>query len=334
MKLSLILFLILGSISGATLGQSARQPSHPGILLFQQGKFAEAVRSLEVATKASQFKNDAEIWNSLGLAYIATGEYKKSRKPIEKSVELRPSDADLRANLAYSYLVNRQLKKAREQADRAKQLDPKIPTSYQVLATANLWEGKLNLAQRQATTFVDLAPTYPSAYLLKSNTLVASFGASVQAGSAMKDEAGWLRQAVDTLELGVAKTKGISGSKALEEELESVSVFYKHVSKEPSRGVPSTLNKGEGVVPLKMLARPRAEYTDRARAALVTGAVRVLILFGASGKIEYVLFINRLGFGLDEQVLKAVRQIQFEPKKVNGKPVSSVLTIEYSFAIY
>ncbi len=334
MKSLLVAFLILASLANQISGQSPLQQSHPGILLLQQGKFSEAVQSLEAATKANQHKNDAEIWNFLGLAYLGNGNHKEARKALEKSVALSPSDATFRSNLAYAYLTNQQLRKAREHAERAIQLDAKIVTSYQVLGTVNLREKKLDLAERQATTFIDLDPSNWSAYLLKSNVLVATFGSRVAAGSAMKDEVGFLKRAVDILELGVAKTKGSSGSKALDEELESLLVFHKHLSRNPSARPPSPLDAGEVVEPLKFLARPRAEYTDRARAELIRGKIRVLVLCGASGKIEYVLFVNRLGFGLDEQVRKAVRQIQFEPRKVNGKPVSSVVTLEYSFDIY
>ena len=55
---------------------------------------------------------------------------------------------------------------------------------------------------------------------------------------------------------------------------------------------------------------------------------------GTSGKIEHVLFLTRLGHGLERNVLDAIRGIRFQPKMVNGKPVPTVMTIEYGFTIY
>jgi outer membrane biosynthesis protein TonB len=55
---------------------------------------------------------------------------------------------------------------------------------------------------------------------------------------------------------------------------------------------------------------------------------------GASGKVEHILFLSRLGYGLDEEVMKAVNDIKFEPKLKDGKPVSTVIVREYTFAIY
>jgi outer membrane biosynthesis protein TonB len=37
---------------------------------------------------------------------------------------------------------------------------------------------------------------------------------------------------------------------------------------------------------------------------------------------------------LTEQAIAAARQIKFEPKKVNGSPVSVTMTFQYGFNIY
>lgn len=41
-----------------------------------------------------------------------------------------------------------------------------------------------------------------------------------------------------------------------------------------------------------------------------------------------------LGYGLDELAFKAARRIVFQPKMKDGKPVSTVVTLEYGFSIY
>jgi TonB family protein len=332
MKAALLHLLFVALFAALVVGQVPGSSRHPGIALFQQGKFAEAVRSLETAAKSSQHKSDPEIWNYLGLAYLAAGDNKKSRKALEKSVDLAPSDAVFRSNLAYAYLLGRQPKKAREHADRTIQLDPRNATAYQVLATANLWDHKLDLAERDADAFMSLDPTNPHAYMLKSNILVAHFGTRVQAGSKMRDEIDFLKRAVEALETGVARTKGSARSKELEDELGSISVFYTHFSRDRSTTV--TSDPQPGVEPYKILSKRPARYTDLARTNGVEGTIRVAVLLGANGKIDYVLFITRLGSGLENEVLSAIRDIKFEPKKVDGMPVSTVVTLEYSFDIY
>lgn len=86
--------------------------------------------------------------------------------------------------------------------------------------------------------------------------------------------------------------------------------------------------------PIKILSKPRPSYTTSARTANAQGTVRMLVAFDANGKIGHILITKRLGFGLDEQALRAARNIKFLPASQDGKPVSVVRTIEYSFAIY
>jgi TonB family protein len=84
----------------------------------------------------------------------------------------------------------------------------------------------------------------------------------------------------------------------------------------------------------KILAKPQAKYTDAARTNAVQGSVRLKVTLLASGRIGPITAVRRLPHGLTEQAIAAARQIQFEPKLVNGRPQSVVVTIDYSFTLY
>ena len=84
----------------------------------------------------------------------------------------------------------------------------------------------------------------------------------------------------------------------------------------------------------KILAKPRADYTNLAREKVVQGTVRLKVVFLASGQIGSISSISGLPYGLTEQAIAAARQIRFEPAKRNGVPVSSSVTLEYGFTIY
>jgi hypothetical protein len=58
-----------------------------------------------------------------------------------------------------------------------------------------------------------------------------------------------------------------------------------------------------------------------------------MVMFTADGSIPYVILLNRLGSGLDEEVERAARSIKFNPALLNGRPVPSVTTIEYGFSV-
>lgn len=86
--------------------------------------------------------------------------------------------------------------------------------------------------------------------------------------------------------------------------------------------------------PFKIISKPRATYTDEARAQNVQGSVLVKVTLLASGQVGGVTVVRGLPHGLSERAIAAARQIRFEPKKVNGQPVSVTQTFEYTFSIY
>ena len=335
-SLTIIVACVLLAVSGFT--QTPVKTQHPGVRLFQQAKFNEARTAFESAIKTSEFKSDPDIWNYLGLCYMAEDRLKNARKAFEKSVAIEPTSALFQSNLAFVYFKGRQIKKAEETANTAIKLDEENPAPYRVRASVNLWNRKLDSAESDVDRFIQLDPTNPQAYILKSDILLVKLSAKFMSGRTVKDEIDLLKQAADTLDIGKASCKGSTVlCSELERENESITAFYKYFSRDTSSPplLPGQTAPAEpGVVPAKILYQPRASYTDRARTENVQGSVRVAILLGAGGQIEHIMFLSKLGFGLDQEVLGAVRAIKFEPKTVDGKPVPSVIVREYTFAIY
>jgi len=86
--------------------------------------------------------------------------------------------------------------------------------------------------------------------------------------------------------------------------------------------------------PYKILFKPKATYTDQARTNNVQGSVTLKITLMANGSVGSITPVTRLPYGLTEQAIAAARQIKFEPKKINGQPVSVTVTFQYGFNIY
>jgi len=325
---------ILFCVAIVTIQVMAQQAEHPGLKLYRQGKNAEAVGLLSEAIKQNEFKSDATIWNFLGLAYLAVNDAKKSRKPFEQAVKLRPNNSIYHSNLAYAYLLFRQMGKARSESKKAIEHDPKNVTAYYLQGSANLWELKLNDAMYDAEQMVMIDPADPQGYILKSDILVAELGQKVMKGSDVKDEIKYLKQAADALRVGVEKSSKSSNHKMVEDEFEAIGSFYDYFSKDRSTSTLLISDAEPGVTPLKILRKPRPGYTDSARSANVQGTIKIAVLFGANGEVQQTLVLNRLGNGLDERAAAAARKIEFEPMTKDGKPVSVVKIVEYSFSIY
>lgn len=85
---------------------------------------------------------------------------------------------------------------------------------------------------------------------------------------------------------------------------------------------------------VKIIKKPFPQYTESARASLANGVIRLYMLFASNGKIGFIVPLNYLPNGLTESAMNAAKGIKFNPATKDGKPISVVKQIEYSFLIY
>lgn len=307
-----------------------------GIELFRQGNNAEAARVLKNATGRKEFKTDAEVWNHLGLAYLNLEKNKDARKVLEKAVKLAPQNSIYRANLAYAYLVNNKADKAQSESNRAINLDPQNANAYFVRGTASLWEGKFDEAVADADRAVIVNPNFAMAYVLKSEGLLYSFGKAIAEGAKPTDKVVFLESAKAVLENCVQNCQKNTG---IQERLEAIDAFYNYFRAKDSLFTPVSATEVnttvvENTSPIKILAKPRANYTDSARQANKQGAITLAVLFAADGQVKHIIVLNGLGYGLDREAIRAAKNIRFEPARKDGKPISVVKMVQYNFSIY
>ncbi len=85
----------------------------------------------------------------------------------------------------------------------------------------------------------------------------------------------------------------------------------------------------------KLKKSVEAEYTEDAIDNKIEGKVKLRLTLTATGKVEKVEILERLGHGLDESAKKAAEQFEFEPAEINNIPSAVVLsfTIDFSMPI-
>jgi TonB family protein len=76
-----------------------------------------------------------------------------------------------------------------------------------------------------------------------------------------------------------------------------------------------------------------AEFTQKGKQAKHEGVSVVSCVVDSDGIPQRVHTIRKLGMGLDEKAVEAVRQYRFKPGMLNGKPVAVAVTIEVNFRI-
>lgn len=84
----------------------------------------------------------------------------------------------------------------------------------------------------------------------------------------------------------------------------------------------------------KILSMEKAKYTDEARSHGVHGTVVLSCLFGEIGKIIEISVIKGLPYGLTENAKAAALKIKFLPATENGEPVSTRMSIEFTFNLF
>lgn len=76
-------------------------------------------------------------------------------------------------------------------------------------------------------------------------------------------------------------------------------------------------------------AKPR--YTTIARTNKIQGIVTLSVIFHKDGTLEVINVVKGLGYGLDEEAIKAAKLLKFWPAKKNGYPVSVKSNLDFSF---
>lgn len=90
---------------------------------------------------------------------------------------------------------------------------------------------------------------------------------------------------------------------------------------------------GSGVLPPRLLREVRADYTDEARRANITGEVVLEIVVRRDGKVGDIRILRRLDQGLDQRAVQAVRQWRFAPATLKGAAVDVVVEVGVEFKL-
>jgi len=331
MKTLLCILLISFTAIGTIIAQDSTRDR--GIGLFNQGDFNRAAAVLEEASLGPGGKTDARLWNYLGLAYLKKGAVKKSRTALEKAVKLEPGNLSARSYLAYAFLLDKQEKKARAEVQAVISQDPKNVWAYYVRSRVNINSSDFDDAILDAEKILNLDPDNPQARSVMADAIFGKAMLRLMKGFPLSGERGLLQKAGDILRECLRSCKNNTDAQIQQEKLEIIEAFESAADRpEKNENGKDDAASGDFKRP-RIISKPRASYTSEARGNNITGTMRVLALLGADGKVRYVIPLNRLGFGLDEEVLQAASRIKFVPATKNGRPVPYVVTISYGFDI-
>lgn len=90
---------------------------------------------------------------------------------------------------------------------------------------------------------------------------------------------------------------------------------------------------GGSNAPVEIISKPKPSYTDEGRKQKINGEVRLEVLFQSDGRVHVVRVLQGLGYGLDEQAVKAAEQIKFKPALHDGQPTDATAMVHIIFEL-
>ena len=85
------------------------------------------------------------------------------------------------------------------------------------------------------------------------------------------------------------------------------------------------------IKPPQFFRRVKPTYTATADLMGIAATVELKVIFQSNGLVGAVEVIRWAGFGLDDSALATVKQLKFEPAKLQNKPVSVSAVVQYNF---
>ena len=294
---------------------------------FKKGDYRKAVKTLKNYTKVAP--NDHLGFYYFGVACERLNDLKDAEKALEKSIEINSDFADSQFILSVVYFRRNKIDDAVRAGEKATMLGFKNADLYYVLGAAYFRRGENEKALENAEKALELDPKLASVYLLKAYAVMNI----THDGGKYEEITAKYGGSADNLTRAVILAKDSSNKifkKSDQEDLDYFANYYKEKEKSSAKDD----DTDENITSLKILTKPRASYTDSARANGIAGTASLLVAFEKTGEINHILVVRGLGGGLDEQAVKAARKIKFEPRMVNGTPVTTARIVLFSFTIY
>ncbi|MCS6886528.1 MAG: TonB family protein [Acidobacteriota bacterium] len=89
----------------------------------------------------------------------------------------------------------------------------------------------------------------------------------------------------------------------------------------------------DGVKGPQILSKVKPRYTEEARRDKIQGVVVLSAVFRKDGTVSDIKVLRGLGYGLDEEAIKAASMIKFIPGTKDGVPVNVRARLEFTFSL-
>ena len=296
-----------------------------------------ATREAELTQRIAKFPNGMAAYRELSRLQEDRGASADAEATLLRAKSIEPRDKSILTSLAGFYNRQGNFDKTMESLEAVEQLDPTDPTSPQIIATY-YWEKayrdqKSLSADRLRYALSGIAAT-DRALALKPDYV----DALVYKNLLLRVQADLVTDPLQKKDL-LAEADALR-NRALELKNQRVGLDSegKGVALPPPPPPPPPPSSQGAVPPLEGMRAPtkikdvRPIYPPDAMTARIQGVVIIEVALDTEGHVHDAR-VQRSIPELDEAALTAVRQWEFTPSIVNGKPVPIVMTVTVNFTL-
>lgn len=307
-----LVFIILFTMAPIVFPQDdvahARRYYERGRKLYRAGHTDRAIEELYTALSVQEIFFNAQLL--LGRSLVETRRYREAVATLREIESPDRDTAEVQKLLGKAYYGMNKLREASQKLRYASDISkrPDYELHY-LLGLVKLRQEDAQSAILEAQTAVALKPRSAPAHKLLSDAYL------------MKKD---YKQAEEALVRCLRNVRDPAEARGLKERIGIIKSLGKAKPEEAIQ---------KPVSPPRIHKIPQPNYTDEARRYRVEGEIRVETLFGSNGVVLQALVTRGLGFGLDEEALKAAQAIEFKPGEIDGQPASMWAGVKILFTI-
>lgn len=250
----------------------------------------------EGANAPRQAPNTAEEHLKKSNAAYEAKDYKLARDEARAALKLDEKSPEANLILALAYKQLRKSGDAMKYAKRAVEYRQGYADAHYLLAVILYEQGKLKESGGELAMAMQQGARFANAYVLKGTLEIIAD---------KRDDA--LASYKEALRKAGPDAAAMTGIQQRVTALESIQEFASHKD-DPAYHRPKPLNA------------PMPRYTEEARSNHVQGTVHAAVLVDETGKVATIVLLTTLGYGLDEEAMRAASRLKFMPAIKDGKP--------------
>jgi tetratricopeptide (TPR) repeat protein len=309
--------VIAGNTSNPLLGAD---DTTQGIGLYRQGNLESALKKLRAAVKGRERNRSA--WIYLSLVQHRLGNIEEAVRAFEKAQNVLPDFQSGEATEAWDA-------HARRAAEETLAVTPDDAEAHYVLGMVKLRLDKHSEARAEVLMALKASPDFILALLLQSAVFFSPQETdSPDSGLACFSN---FKASAEALETAIRKLPANFDPAAYLRRLETLR-FYANLAGQPEVG--RTIFCASKELKPIFLYKEKAKYTEEARSRRIRGFVGIMALLSSDGSLQHLMPVRLLDGGLTETAISATRKVKFKPAVKDGRPVSVVMLLEYTFQIF